>query len=215
MLGLAAVLVPGLAVALSPVPAYAVMLMLEDQRGRTLASIFVAGWVAGLALLSYLVLIVVDGLAPVDTDQALGWISLVLAAMMLALALRQWLGRPTEGTSSAAPSWTREIPDFTAVRTLGVAVPLAAVSLRILVLAVAAMVSATAADVPSSGLVWFLAVSCCGVVVPLLIGLVAGQASGSLVSVREWTASNHDAIVITSMVLVAGAEVAAGLTLLA
>ncbi|MFZ0322504.1 MAG: GAP family protein, partial [Actinomycetes bacterium] len=77
--GLAAVLVPALAVALSPVPVYAVMLMLDVPRGRSMAAIFLAGWMAGLSLVAYVVLVVIDGVVPDPPDASLGWLSVVLS----------------------------------------------------------------------------------------------------------------------------------------
>src|SRR5690348_4017378 len=86
----------GVGVAISPVPVIAVVLMLVTPRARTNGPAFVVGWLAGLGIVGVMVLSV----SPSTTSDSGGpatWVSLVkllLGLALLAMAAKQWHGRP-------------------------------------------------------------------------------------------------------------------------
>src|SRR6187431_107163 len=97
----------GVGVALSPVPIIAVVLMLATPRARTNGPAFLLGWLAGLAGLGTIVLIIAGGAEASDEGEPATWVSvlkLVLGALLLMFALRQWRGRHEE---HATPKWMR------------------------------------------------------------------------------------------------------------
>ncbi|GAA4868937.1 GAP family protein [Actinomycetospora straminea] len=93
-----AVLPLGIGVALSPVPIIAVVLMLATPRGRVNGPAFITGWVLGLAVVGAVVLALSAGAGAAEGDERpAAWVSIVkilLGAVMLVLAVRQWRDRP-------------------------------------------------------------------------------------------------------------------------
>ena len=86
----------GVGVALSPVPIVAVVLMLGTPRARANGPAFVLGWVAGLAIVGTIVLIAAGGAGANEDEEPATWVDvvkLVLGALLLLLAIRQWRGR--------------------------------------------------------------------------------------------------------------------------
>src|SRR4051812_23531347 len=102
----------GVGVALSPVPIMAVVLMLATRRARLNGPAFLLGWIAGLTVVGTIVLLVSSGAdASTDTGPAT-WVvvlQLVLGLLLLALALKQWRGRPQAGEQAPLPKWMQTI----------------------------------------------------------------------------------------------------------
>jgi hypothetical protein len=81
--------------------------------GQDNGVLFAVGWLAGLAVLGTAVLLL-TGPADASTDgEPAAWtgrLKLVLGALILALAVRQWRSRPAEGLSRRCrdgwPAWT-------------------------------------------------------------------------------------------------------------
>src|SRR3954453_5878781 len=87
----------GVGVALSPVPIIAVVLMLATPRGRVNGPAFLAGWVAGLAVVGNAVLLIASGGDASQAGTPADWVSilkLVLGVLLLGLAVKQWRVRP-------------------------------------------------------------------------------------------------------------------------
>ena len=87
----------GVGVAISPVPIIAVVLMLATPKGRVNGPAFLLGWVAGLAVLGTIVLLVASGASASKQGTPATWVSIlkiVLGALLWLLAVRQWRGRP-------------------------------------------------------------------------------------------------------------------------
>ena len=86
-------------VALSPVPIIAVILMLATPKARTNGPAFALGWVAGLTVVSVVVLVVANGAddSGSTASDAVNWLKLVLGILFLAMAGKQWTSRPRAG----------------------------------------------------------------------------------------------------------------------
>ncbi len=82
-------------VALSPVPIVAVILKLGTPRARTNGPAFAAGWVAGLVTVGVIVLLVAGNAdSSGDTSTAVDVVVLLFGVLLLAVAVKQWQGRP-------------------------------------------------------------------------------------------------------------------------
>jgi threonine/homoserine/homoserine lactone efflux protein len=85
-------------VALSPVPIVAVILMLGTPRARSNGLAFAAGWVVGLVAVGVIVLLVAgDADSSGDTSTAVDVVVLLFGVLLLAVAVKQWRGRPRAG----------------------------------------------------------------------------------------------------------------------
>src|SRR4051812_33537163 len=102
----------GVGGALSPVPIIAVVLMLATPRGRGNGPAFLAGWVVGPTGVGTVVLLVASGGDASNAGAPADWVSilkLVRGVLLLALAAKQWRGRPRGDQQPALPSWMRTV----------------------------------------------------------------------------------------------------------
>jgi len=199
-------------VLVSPMPIVAVVLMLVSNRARANGVAFVLGWVAGIAALGAVVLLVAGAATPPDAGPPT-WASVVkvvLGVALLLLALTQWRGRPREGTSPATPRWMSAIDGFTPVKAFGLAVLLGAVNPKNLLLVVsgaAAIASATPETNEQLGaLAVFVVVASLGVLAPVVVYLTAGSRAAELLDrLKAWMIQNN-AVIMTVLLVVLGAK---------
>ena len=76
-------------VALSPLPIVAVVLMLVTPRGRANGLAFVAGWIAGLAVVGAIVLALAGKAGPGDGGEPATWVSALKLVLGVAAARRR------------------------------------------------------------------------------------------------------------------------------
>lgn len=196
------VLALAVAVGLSPIPIVGVVLMLATPRARSNGPAFLAGWITGLAALGTIVLLAAGGAGASDGDQPAEWanlLKLALGAALLALALKQWRGRPREGEVAKLPSWMRSVDHFTTARSAGLGIALAAVNPKNLVLVVGAATAiaqtGTSAGRQAVALAVFVLIGSVGTGVPIALYLVLGERSGpALDELKGWMARNNSTI---------------------
>jgi threonine/homoserine/homoserine lactone efflux protein len=203
---LALVLLPALAVAINPVPVLASLAMAGVDRGVTLALVFAAGWMLGLAVESYIVLLAVNGFLGSAPAGTWDWVHATVAVLLLLLAWRLWRVRARTGRSSLVPAWLDEVAGFTVPRTLGVGFSLAAANPRVVVFSVAGMAALVQSDASASGWVWFVLLGSLGVLVPVATELVRRD---SVPAQEQWWRSHNVPVAVTVLVLVAATQLAA------
>jgi threonine/homoserine/homoserine lactone efflux protein len=201
----------GVGVALSPIPVVGVVLMLGTPRARSNGPAFLAGWIAGLAVVGTVVLLVSGGADASEGGQPADWVNvlrLVLGLALLRLALRQWRGRPQAGEEPELPGWMRSIDRFTAPRAAAFGVALSAVNPKNLILTVGAA-SAIAQTGVGAGkqavaLAVFVVVGTLGTGAPVLLYFALGERSQrTLEELKDWMARNNSTIVAVICLLLA------------
>jgi threonine/homoserine/homoserine lactone efflux protein len=203
----------GVGVALSPVPIIAVVLMLGTPRARANGPAFVLGWVVGLAVVGTLVLLAAGGAGASDGGEPATWVDvvkLVLGALLLLLALRQWRGRPREGDEAALPKWMQAIDTFSPIRAFAMATALSGINPKNLLLTVAAAgaIAQTGVDAGQQAiaLAVFIAVGTLGPGLPVAIYFALGsRAKHVLDELKLWMAA-HNAAIMAVLCLVIGAK---------
>jgi len=208
-----AILPLAVGVALSPIPIIAVVLMLVTARARSKGPAFVAGWLAGLAIVGAIVLAVAGGVGASDEGEPETWASvleLVLGALLVLAALRRWRGRPTAGADPETPKWMAAIDGFSPVKSLGMGVLLSGLNPKNLMLAVAA--AAAIAQTGISGgeqavaYAVFAVLGTLGVGTPVVLYLVMGERSQDMLDrLKRWM-SMHNAAIMTVLLLVIGVK---------
>src|SRR4051794_38931871 len=139
--GIAEVLTFAVGVAISPVPIIAVILMLFSARAKVNGPVFVLGWVLALAGLSTVVYVLADqanAATSTTASDTISWGKIVLGALLLLVALRQWQHRPGPGETPAMPKWMASIDGLTPGKAFAIAVVLAAVNPKNLLLTIGA-----------------------------------------------------------------------------
>jgi threonine/homoserine/homoserine lactone efflux protein len=198
-------------VALSPVPIIAVILMLATPRARSTGTAFAVGWVAGLVVVSTVVLVLAGNAdTSSTTSDSIDWLQVVLGAVFLVMALRQWRSRPEPGEEPAMPTWMAAIDGFGALKSLGLGAALSAVNPKNLALTLAAAASIAqvglSAGQSAIAVTVFVVIASVSVAGPVLFYLVAPRAAAPrLATIKEFMAI-HDAVIMMVVLLVLGAK---------
>jgi threonine/homoserine/homoserine lactone efflux protein len=200
-------------VALSPVPIIAVVLMLATPTGRINGPAFVAGWIAGIAVLGTIVLLVASGASASNDGAPATWVSIVkivLGVLLLLLAARQWRGRPRRDAEPELPVWMKKIDTFTPVKSTGTAVLLSAINPKNLLLVVgagAAIAQTGASTVDQAvALAVFIVIATLGVGAPVAIFFLMGErATRILGDLHDWMA-RENATIMAVICLIIGAK---------
>ena len=203
----------GVGVAISPVPIIAVVLMLGTPRARVNGPAFVAGWVAGLALVGTIVLLIAGGADANAAGEPATWVSvlkLVLGALLVVLAGRQWRHRPRGGAQGDLPRWMASIDRFTVGRSAAMAAALAAVNPKNLLLTVSAAAAIAQVGAGAGGevvaMAVFVLVATLGPGIPVGIYFATGaRAERLLGELKAWMKANNTTI-MAILCLVIGAK---------
>jgi threonine/homoserine/homoserine lactone efflux protein len=200
-------------VSLSPVPIIAVVLMLGTPAGRRNGPAFLVGWVVGLAVVGTIVLVVAGGAGASENNEPATWVDvlkLVLGALLVLMAARQWRGRPRGDEAAVFPKWMQTIDHFTAGRSVAMGVALSAINPKNLLLTVAAAASVAQAGVSTGdeivAMAVFVAVGTLGPGIPVAIYFGMGKRAAHLLDdLKAWMGA-HNAAIMAVLLLVIGAK---------
>src|SRR5436305_5526723 len=120
-----------LGAAISVIPIIAIILMLVTPKAKANGSSFAAGFVAGLALICIVAVVLAGGSnysSSSGPTKTVSTIKLVLGLLLLFAAFRQWRARPKPGEEPKMPKWLASIDQFTPARSLGIGAALSTVN---------------------------------------------------------------------------------------
>ena len=203
----------GVGVALSPVPIIAVVLMLATPKGRTNGLAFLAGWIVGIAVLGTIVLLIAGCASASKHGTPATWVSIVkivLGVLLLLLAVKQWRGRPQGDAEPELPAWMKTIDTFTPVRAAGIAVVLAAINPKNLLLVVGAATAiaqtGTSAASQAVAMIVFIVIATLGVGAPVGIYYLMGdKATKILADLHDWM-TRENTTIMAVICLIIGAK---------
>jgi threonine/homoserine/homoserine lactone efflux protein len=200
-------------VALSPLPIVAVVLMLVSRRGRTNGPAFALGWVAGLAAIGVIVLGIAGGAGASEDGSPKTGVSvlkLVIGALLLLAAAREWRGRPRDPSEVETPKWMQALDTFTPVKAAGAGALLSAVNPKNTLLAVAgaAAIAGTGIDGGQQAIAYaiFVLIATVGVGAPVVVAFAMGDRSRKLLDeLKDWMSGNN-AVIMAVLLLVLGVK---------
>ncbi len=203
----------GVGVAISPVPIIAVVLMLATSRGRVNGPAFVLGWVAGLAILGTVVLLVSSGADASSNGAPATWVSVLkiaLGAAGLFGAVVEWRGRPKGDAAPALPKWMSAMDQVGAGKALGMGALLSAVNPKNLLITVGAAAGIAQTGISAGeqavALAVFVLIASLGVGAPVAIFFVMGERAAKLLAeMKDWMGT-HNAAIMAVLFLVLGAK---------
>jgi threonine/homoserine/homoserine lactone efflux protein len=210
-------------VAISPLPIVAVVLMLATPHGRANGPAFVLGWIAGVAIVGTVVLLLAGGIGASDGGGPKTWVSvleLVLGVLLLLAAVGQWRQRPHGAAEPPSPKWMKAIDTFTPAKSAGLAAVMAGPNPKNLMLTVAAAAAIAQAGLPAGDqavtMAVFVVIATLGTGAPVAIYFLMGERSKKILAdLRHWMVHNNTAIMAV-LLLVIGAKIigsaVAGLT---
>lgn len=209
-----AVLTNATAIAISPVPIIAVILMLMSPRAGRLGYTFLIGWFVGVVIATT-VFSLVAGVIPEPSESGsqpvAGVIALVLGLGLLFLGWKQWRSRPAPGTEATLPAWMSKITDMRPGAAFVLALGLAALNPKNLLLSVAAGGEIGRADLDAGQLVVVIGVfsllASLTVLIPVLFTTFAPRtAATALNATRDWLTANN-AVIMMVVFVILGAKV--------
>lgn len=212
----------GVGVALSPIPIIGVVLMLGTPRARSNGPAFIAGWIAGLAVVGTIVLLVSSGADASEQGEPADWVSvldLLLGILLAVVAVRHWRDRPRGTEETALPKWMQTIDRFTAGRAAAFGITLSAINPKNLLLAIGAA-SAIAQTGASAGrqavaLAIFIVIATLGVGTPVALYFALGERSKHILDdLKAWMARNNAAIMTVICLVIAAKLVGDAITAL-
>jgi threonine/homoserine/homoserine lactone efflux protein len=197
-------------IAISPIPIIAAILMLLSPRAKGTSVGFLIGWMAGIVV-AIVLFTLLSSVIPQDTgapSPIAGVIKIILGALLLFLAIKQWRARPAKGEEASMPKWMSAIDSMTAGKALGLGFLLSAVNPKNLLLAIAAGVIVGGAGLTVSQMtiviIIFVLLAASTVLVPVVGYLIASaRLAGPLDKLREWLVDNN-AVIMAVLLLVIG-----------
>jgi threonine/homoserine/homoserine lactone efflux protein len=203
----------GVGVALSPLPIIAVVLMLATRRGRVNGPAFLFGWVVGLVVVGTIVLLISSDASASSNGGPATWVSILeiaLGVLLVAVAVKQYRGRPRGDGEPELPGWMQTIDTFTPVKVTGMAMLLSGINPKNLLLTVgcAAAIAQTGvgAGDQAIALAVFVALGTLGVGAPVAIYFGMGdRATKILGAMHDWMA-RENATIMAVLCLIIGAK---------
>lgn len=200
------------AVALSPIPIVAVVLVVDSSRARRNGPAFAAGWVVGLTVVSVGVVLVAGSASDSGSDVATGvnWVMAAIGALFLVMAALQWKKRPKRGETAEMPSWMASIDSVSPMKALVLGMTLSAANPKNLALTLAA--SAAIANAGLDGIdttiavLAFVAIGSATVVGVVAFYLAAPKAERPLGAIKQFMTDNNATIMMV-ILLVLGAKI--------
>ncbi len=207
-------------IAISPIPIIGVVLMLATPRARGNGLAFLAGWVVGLAVVGTVVLLASSGAEASEAGGPADWVNvlkLILGAGLLHVAWKQWQGRPRPGEEAKMPSWMGSVDHFGPGRSFALAIGLAAVNPKnlVLILGAAASIAQVGLDAGQDtiAMIAFIVIATLGPGIPVAIYFLMGERSKRLLDeLRAWMAYNNAAIMAVICLVIAAKLIGDGIS---
>lgn len=206
------VLTPAIGVAVSPLPIIATILMLLSPGAKGKSIAFMLGWVVGITAVTVIAALLSSVLAGGSQGAAPTWtglVKIVLGALLILLAAKQWRSRPAPGEAGTLPKWMTAMDSMKPVAAFGLAAALGGANPKNLMLAASAglVIGQASPGAALTGGIVFVVLAASTVLVPVIAYLVATEAMrGPLDSLRTWLTSNN-ATIMTVVLLVLGVSV--------
>jgi threonine/homoserine/homoserine lactone efflux protein len=198
-----------LAVALSPIPIVAVVVVLGATHARTAGPAFALGWIAGLVAVSAIVVLLLNGDSDAE-ETGVNWLKVAIGLVFWAMAAQQWGKRPKAGEEAKMPGWMAGIGSASPGRAAVLGIALSGANPKNLALTLAASASIAEAGLSSAdtaiAVALFVAIGSVTVAGAVFFYLVApGTAAGPLASIKQFMA-DHNAVIMFVVLLLLGAK---------
>jgi len=212
-----AVLPVAVAVALSPFPIIAVVLVLLSPVGRSAGLAFLAGRVVGVAVVVLLVAAISDLIErSEDAAPAVAVMRILVGAAIVVLAARKWSGRPRAAGDAALPGWMGAIEGSSPAGAARLAFLLSVANPKELLLGVGAGITIGSAGLPLTATLTvatgYTVIACASVAGPVVAFVVAGERiRGRLDEARALLVRHNEAIMSVVLLVIGAALIGGGL----
>lgn len=199
-----------MALALSPFPIIAVVLLLGGLKGREGGVAFLVGWLAGLGALTAVLALAATGVDRVSMQLGAG-MQILIGLALLGGAWRKWRTRPRAGAVAKLPGWTKSLDSASPQRAASIGAMLGGLNPKSIALAYAAAAAVAVRDlalVPAIlSLVLFVLLGSSSVIAALCLHAFGGPAGAvRLESAKGFLLRNSNVIMMV-VFLLAGMKV--------
>jgi threonine/homoserine/homoserine lactone efflux protein len=209
-----------LGVAISPIPVIAAILMLLSPKARGTSLGFLLGWILGILVAVVAFTVLASALPEADDTSSkpvAGTIKIVLGALLLVLAAKQWRSRPAGDTEPALPKWMQAIDTMTAGRALVLGFLLSGLNPKNLLMGAAAGITIGSADLTSTDHVITIAVytviAASTVAVPVIAYLLAeARMAAPLGRLRTWLVHNNRTVMAVLLLVIGVVVIGKGIS---
>jgi threonine/homoserine/homoserine lactone efflux protein len=208
------------AVALSPIPIIAIVLVLGAPKARTAGPAFALGWIAGLLAVSVIVVLVLGSGSDSDSDDpGINWLKVAIGILFLLMAAGQWKKRPKDGQEPEAPKWMATIDSATPSKAAVLGAALSGANPKNLALTLAAAASIAEAGLDQTdkaiAIAVFVALGSVTVAGAVLFYLVdANRAARPLDAIKQFMSDNNAVIMMVVLLLLGAKLLGDGLAVL-
>ncbi len=197
-------------VSLSPIPIIASVLLVSSVGGRAKDLAYVLGCTAGTAVIGGVLIAVGVGSGTSDSggpSTGTSVLKLVIGGVLLAMAARQWRGRPHPDEEPPLPKWMGALDAFSATKALVAGVVVVGLNPKnlLLIVAGAAAVAGAGASAGEEAIAWtlFTLIAIVGVATPVVIAFAMGDRSEAVLErLRAWMAHNNGVIMAVILLLI-------------
>jgi threonine/homoserine/homoserine lactone efflux protein len=198
-----------LAVALSPIPIVAIVIVLGSPHARTAGPAFALGWVVGLVAVSVIVVLALGGGSDAE-ETGVNWLKVGIGLVFWAMAAQQWRKRPKPGEDPAMPSWMATIDSASSARAALFGVALSAANPKNLALTLAASASIAEAGLTTAdtaiAVASFVAIGSVTVAGAVLFYLAAPATAARPLAATKQFMSDNNATIMMIVLLLLGAK---------
>ena len=208
------------AVALSPIPIIAIVLVLGAPKARSAGPAFALGWIGGLLAVSVIVVLVLGaGSDPDSDDPGVSWFKVALGILFLVMAANQWSKRPKDGQEPETPKWMATIDTATPSKAAVLGAALSGANPKNLALTLAAAASIAEAGLDQAdkaiAITVFVALGSVTVAGAVLFYLVdAKRAARPLDAIKRFMSANNAVIMMVILLLLGAKLLGDGLAVL-
>jgi len=213
---------PALVIAVGPIQIIAVILLLFSRHAAANSLAFLGGWIAGLAAVSAIAVIIErPALEAADGNAStLGAIlQLLIGIGLIGLAVRQWRNRSAQDESAKLPDWLTSIENVSPTRALSLGLLLSGPNIKVVLLTLAAMMAVTEANLRGTealiAVLIYVVVASSTVIVPVAGNLLLGErATSPLTTLRTWLERHYASTTVVVLLIVGVVLSAKGITTL-
>ncbi|KGJ75991.1 hypothetical protein GY21_09435 [Cryobacterium roopkundense] len=208
------------AVALSPLPLIAVLLVLLSPAGSSAGLTFLAGRLLGVGVVVGLFAVMSDLVERSDDGSPfVGVLRLVVGAALMVLAVAKWRGRPRSADEVDLPGWMGAIEGSSPTRAAFLALTLSVANPKELLLGVGAGITIGSAGLPLGATLAvgaaYTAIACLSVATPVVAFLAApDRIRGRMEKLRVTLVRHNDAIMSVVLLVIGAALIGGGLSAL-
>ncbi len=207
-------------VSLSPIPIIASVLLVSSVGGRAKDLAYVLGCAASTAVIGGVLIAVGVGSGSSDSggpSTGTSVLKLVVGGLLLAMAARQWRGRPHPDEEPVLPKWMGALDALSAPKAFVAGVVVVGLNPKnlLLIVAGAAAVAGAGASAGEEAIAWtlFTLIAIVGVATPVVIAFVMGDRSESLLErLRAWMAHNNGVIMAVILLLIGAKLIGDGIS---